>query len=178
MAFLEAKASTLVVAEHEGGTLKGSSLSAIAAAGALKEGSTVSVLLGGSGPTLQQAARNAAAHPVINKVSNHFQWESVWFAIRRWFEYRYISKRNASNARPCAQKISLYTENAQLVLLAVILRFRNFRIVGMVKDITGNLVSASYGSGPHSNKLLLIPSNLYQTSKWTTTSHVLHHSLW
>lgn len=62
-------ASSLVVAEHDGGKLKGSSLSAIAAAGGLGESSTVSVLLGGTGPALQQAASHASkAHPSITKV--------------------------------------------------------------------------------------------------------------
>ncbi|XP_024397108.1 electron transfer flavoprotein subunit alpha, mitochondrial isoform X2 [Physcomitrium patens] len=62
-------ASTLVVAEHDGGKLKDSSLSAIAAAGRLGESSTVSVLLGGTGSTLQQAASQASkAHPSITKV--------------------------------------------------------------------------------------------------------------
>jgi len=66
------KASTLVVAEHDGGKLKDSSLSAIAAAGGLGESSTISVLLGGSGPALQQAAASASkAHPAITKVQNH-----------------------------------------------------------------------------------------------------------
>ncbi|KAH9542662.1 hypothetical protein CY35_13G019400 [Sphagnum magellanicum] len=62
-------ASTLVVAEHEGGALKNSSLSAVAAAAALGEGSTVSLLVGGSGPLLQQAVAHAAkAHPAITQV--------------------------------------------------------------------------------------------------------------
>jgi hypothetical protein len=39
--FCGVKASTLVVVEHDGGVLKGSSISAIAAASALGEGSTV-----------------------------------------------------------------------------------------------------------------------------------------
>jgi electron transfer flavoprotein alpha subunit len=65
------KASTLVVAEHEGGALKNSSLSAVAAAAALGEGSTVSLLVGGSGPLLQQAVAHAAkAHPAITQVHN------------------------------------------------------------------------------------------------------------
>jgi len=64
-------ASTLVVAEHEGGALKNSSLSAVAAAAALGEGSTVSLLVGGSGPLLQQAVAHAAkAHPAITQVHN------------------------------------------------------------------------------------------------------------
>ena len=69
--FCGVKASTLVVAEHDGGVLKGSSISAIAAASALGEGSTVSVLVGGTGPDLQQAASHASKlHPAIDKVQN------------------------------------------------------------------------------------------------------------
>jgi hypothetical protein len=69
--FCGVKASTLVVAEHDGGVLKGSSISAIAAASALGEGSTVSVLVGGTGPALQQAASHASKlHPAIDKVLN------------------------------------------------------------------------------------------------------------
>lgn len=65
------EASTLVVAEHDGGKLKDSTLSAIAAAGGLGESSTISVLLGGTGPALQEAASSASkAHPSITKVQD------------------------------------------------------------------------------------------------------------
>ncbi|TVU43976.1 hypothetical protein EJB05_03398 [Eragrostis curvula] len=62
-------ASTLVVAEHEGGQVKPSSLSALAAAEAVSKENKVSVLLGGSGPALHKAAEHAASsHPLVSEV--------------------------------------------------------------------------------------------------------------
>ncbi|WVZ61173.1 hypothetical protein U9M48_011086 [Paspalum notatum var. saurae] len=62
-------ASTLVVAEHEGGLVKPSSLSALAAAEAIGKYNKVSVLLGGSGPALHKAADHAASsHPLVSEV--------------------------------------------------------------------------------------------------------------
>lgn len=61
--------STLVVAEHEGGSINQSSLSAIAAAGSISEGNSISVLLAGSGSSLQEAASHAASsHPSVSQV--------------------------------------------------------------------------------------------------------------
>ncbi|XP_058083087.1 electron transfer flavoprotein subunit alpha, mitochondrial [Magnolia sinica] len=61
--------STLVIAEHEGGSVKPSSMSALAAAGAVSEGNSISVLLAGSGPSLQEAALHAASsHPSVSQV--------------------------------------------------------------------------------------------------------------
>ncbi|XP_039781503.1 electron transfer flavoprotein subunit alpha, mitochondrial-like [Panicum virgatum] len=62
-------ASSLVVAEHEGGFVKPSSLSALAAAEAIAKESKISVLLGGSGPALHKAADHAASsHPLVSEV--------------------------------------------------------------------------------------------------------------
>ncbi|VAH97459.1 unnamed protein product [Triticum turgidum subsp. durum] len=61
--------STLIIAEHEGGLVKPSSLSALAAAEAIAKENKVSLLLGGSGPTLHKAAEHAASsHPLVNEV--------------------------------------------------------------------------------------------------------------
>ncbi|KAK3021271.1 hypothetical protein RJ639_047262 [Escallonia herrerae] len=61
--------STLVLAEHEGGSLKPQSVSAIKAASSLGENNHVSMLLAGSGSSLQQAAAHAAScHPSISQV--------------------------------------------------------------------------------------------------------------
>lgn len=61
--------STLVLAEHEGGLINASSLSAVEAAKSLSEEKSVSVLLAGSGPSLQEAAKHAASsHSSISQV--------------------------------------------------------------------------------------------------------------
>ncbi|PIN22356.1 Electron transfer flavoprotein, alpha subunit [Handroanthus impetiginosus] len=61
--------STLVLAEHEGGAVKASSLSAVEAAKFLGEDNSISLLLAGSGPSLQEAAAYAAScHPSISRV--------------------------------------------------------------------------------------------------------------
>ncbi|KAL3821575.1 hypothetical protein ACJIZ3_007480 [Penstemon smallii] len=61
--------STLVVAEHEGGSVKASSLSAVEAAKFLGEDNSISLLIAGSGPSLGKAAAHAASsHPSISQV--------------------------------------------------------------------------------------------------------------
>ncbi|XP_044973978.1 electron transfer flavoprotein subunit alpha, mitochondrial-like [Hordeum vulgare subsp. vulgare] len=61
--------STLIIAEHEGGLVKPSSLSALAVFEAIAKENKVSLLLGGSGPTLHKAAQHAASsHPLVNEV--------------------------------------------------------------------------------------------------------------
>ncbi|KAL2483671.1 Electron transfer flavoprotein subunit alpha [Forsythia ovata] len=61
--------STLVLAEHEGGSVKASSLSAVEAIKSLGEDNSVSILLAGSGPSLQEAAAQAAScHPSVSQV--------------------------------------------------------------------------------------------------------------
>ncbi|KAI5013715.1 hypothetical protein ZWY2020_040601 [Hordeum vulgare] len=61
--------STLIIAEHEGGLINPSSLSALAAAEVIAKESKVSLLLGGSGPTLHKAAQHvASSHPLVNEV--------------------------------------------------------------------------------------------------------------
>uniref|UniRef100_A0A5B7BSU9 Electron transfer flavoprotein subunit alpha n=1 Tax=Davidia involucrata TaxID=16924 RepID=A0A5B7BSU9_DAVIN len=61
--------STLVLAEHEGGSINSQSLSAVEAAKSLCEDNSVSMLLAGSGPSLREAAANAAScHPSISQV--------------------------------------------------------------------------------------------------------------
>ncbi|THU56331.1 hypothetical protein C4D60_Mb11t16140 [Musa balbisiana] len=59
----------LYPAEHEGGLVKQSSLSAIAAAAVVKKEKSVTVLLGGSGLALRKAASHAAScHPSVSQV--------------------------------------------------------------------------------------------------------------
>nr|GMD51358.1 electron transfer flavoprotein subunit alpha, mitochondrial [Ipomoea batatas] len=60
---------TLVLAEHEGGSIKTSSLSAIEAAKSLGDENSISVLLAGSGPSIKEVASQAAScHPSVSKV--------------------------------------------------------------------------------------------------------------
>lgn len=69
----------MVLAEHDGGSINAASVSAIAAAGSLSKDSSISVLLAGSGHSLQEAAQHAAScHPSISQVSlflSHFAWK-------------------------------------------------------------------------------------------------------
>ncbi|CAN1242837.1 Electron transfer flavoprotein subunit alpha, mitochondrial, partial [Linum perenne] len=61
--------STLVIGEHEGGVVKPPTLSAVEAAKCLADGNSVSVLLAGTGTSLQDAAAHAAScHPLISQV--------------------------------------------------------------------------------------------------------------
>ncbi|XP_060209178.1 electron transfer flavoprotein subunit alpha, mitochondrial isoform X1 [Lycium barbarum] len=62
--------STLVLAEHEGGSIKTSSLSAVEAAKSLGEDNSISLLLAGSGHSLKEAAEHAASsHPSVSQVT-------------------------------------------------------------------------------------------------------------
>ncbi|XP_021755836.1 electron transfer flavoprotein subunit alpha, mitochondrial-like [Chenopodium quinoa] len=61
--------STLVLAEHEGGSIKSSSISSVEAAKCLSKDNSISMLLAGSGPSLQQAATHASlCHPLVSQV--------------------------------------------------------------------------------------------------------------
>lgn len=61
--------STLIVAEHDGGFVKPSSLSALAAAEVVSKENSISVLLAGSGPLVEKAAQHAATcHPLVSEV--------------------------------------------------------------------------------------------------------------
>lgn len=61
--------STLVIGEYEGGSLKPQSVSAVEAAKLLGKDNSISMLLAGSGPSLEEAAANATScHPSISKV--------------------------------------------------------------------------------------------------------------
>ncbi|KAE8650700.1 electron transfer flavoprotein subunit alpha, mitochondrial [Cucumis sativus] len=61
--------TTLVLAEHDSGSINAASLSAIAAAASLSTHTSISLLLAGSGPSLHQAAQHAAScHPSISQV--------------------------------------------------------------------------------------------------------------
>jgi electron transfer flavoprotein alpha subunit len=63
------QASTLVVGEHEKGALNAATLNAVAAATSLGEGGSVSVLLGGYGPSVHEAAKQAAScHSGVSQV--------------------------------------------------------------------------------------------------------------
>ncbi|KAK8527262.1 hypothetical protein V6N13_085106 [Hibiscus sabdariffa] len=67
--FASRSVSTLILAEHEGGSIKAQSLSAVAAASSISEDNPVSLLLAGSGSSLQQAAEKAATcHHSISQV--------------------------------------------------------------------------------------------------------------
>ena len=60
----------MVLAEHEGGSIKAPSVSAVAAASSLSKDTSISVLLAGSGPSLQEAAAHAAScHPSVSQVT-------------------------------------------------------------------------------------------------------------
>lgn len=63
------QASTLVLAEHEAGSIGAPSVSAVVAANLLSKNNSISVLLAGSGPSLQEAATHAAScHPAVSQV--------------------------------------------------------------------------------------------------------------
>ncbi|XP_023748430.1 electron transfer flavoprotein subunit alpha, mitochondrial [Lactuca sativa] len=100
---------TLVIAEHEGGSLSGTSLSSIEAASKLlcKDNNSLSLLLAGTGPSLQEAATNAAScHPCISQVlvadSDKFKhtlaepWAKLIHLVQQKHEYSHIVTASSS----------------------------------------------------------------------------------
>ncbi|XP_071702887.1 electron transfer flavoprotein subunit alpha, mitochondrial-like [Rutidosis leptorrhynchoides] len=96
---------TLVIAEHEGGSLTTTSLSSIEAA--TKFDNSLSLLLAGSGPSLQQAASKAASsHPSISQVLvadfdkfNHHlaePWAKLVHLVQQKGEYSHIVTASTS----------------------------------------------------------------------------------
>lgn len=88
--FIWLQMSTLVVAEHEGGSIKQSSLSAVAAAGAISEGNSISVLLAGSGSSLQEAASHAAtSHPSVSQVVT-LSLYAIGLSLHTYFSFKVL----------------------------------------------------------------------------------------
>lgn len=59
----------MVLGEHENGSIKSQSLSAVEAAKSLSDDNSVSMLLAGSGPSFNEAVKQAASsHPSISQV--------------------------------------------------------------------------------------------------------------
>ncbi|PNT13313.1 hypothetical protein POPTR_011G135600v4 [Populus trichocarpa] len=93
--------STLILAEHDGGAIKSQSISAVEAANSLDKQTSISLLLAGSGPSLQQAAAHAAScHPSISQVlvadSDKFtyplaeKWARLVQLVQKKGEYSHI----------------------------------------------------------------------------------------
>ncbi|CAN1242834.1 Electron transfer flavoprotein subunit alpha, mitochondrial [Linum perenne] len=88
--------STLVIGEHEGGVVKPPTLSAVEAAKCLADGNSVSVLLAGTGTSLQDAAAHAAScHPLISQASrfaNHLAepWARLVQLVQLKDDYSHI----------------------------------------------------------------------------------------
>ncbi|XP_010545544.1 PREDICTED: electron transfer flavoprotein subunit alpha, mitochondrial [Tarenaya hassleriana] len=99
--------STLVLAEHEGGSVKPPTVAAVVAANAFGEGNSVSLLLAGSGSSLQDAASHAAScHPSVSQVlvadSDKFAyplaepWAKLVNLVQQRGEYSHIVAASSS----------------------------------------------------------------------------------
>ncbi|KFK35889.1 hypothetical protein AALP_AA4G050000 [Arabis alpina] len=93
--------STLILAEHENGCIKAQTVSTVVAANSLSESSSISLLLAGSGSSLQEAASQAAScHPSVSEVlvadSDKFEyplaetWAKLVDFVRKQREYSHI----------------------------------------------------------------------------------------
>ncbi|GMH25514.1 hypothetical protein Nepgr_027357 [Nepenthes gracilis] len=100
-------ASTLVLTEHDGGSVKSSSVSAVVAARSLSEDNSIAMLLAGSGPSLQEAAAHAAScHPSVSQVlvadSDKFKyplaepWAKLVELVQQKDEYSHIIAASSS----------------------------------------------------------------------------------
>lgn len=89
--------STLVLGEHERGSVKASSLSAVEAAKHLGEENSVSLLLAGSGPSLQEAATHASScHPSISKVLLADSEKFSYHLAEPWAKLVYLVQQQGS----------------------------------------------------------------------------------
>lgn len=89
--------STLVLGEHERGSVKASSLSAVEAAKHLGEENSVSLLLAGSGPSLQEAATHASScHPSISKVLLADSEKFSYYLAEPWAKLVYLVQQQGS----------------------------------------------------------------------------------
>ncbi|KAJ0234567.1 hypothetical protein HA466_0272810 [Hirschfeldia incana] len=99
--------STLILAEHESGSIKPQTVSTVVAANQLGETSSVSLLLAGSGSSLQEAASQAAScHPSVSQVlvadSDRFEhplaepWAKLVDFVRQQRDYSHILAPSSS----------------------------------------------------------------------------------
>lgn len=89
--------STLVLGEHERGSVTASSLSAVEAAKHLGEENSVSLLLAGSGPSLQEAATHASScHPSISKVLLADSEKFSYYLAEPWAKLVYLVQQQGS----------------------------------------------------------------------------------
>lgn len=99
--------STLILAEHESGSIKAQTVSTVVAANHLGESSSVSLLLAGSGSSLQEAASQAAScHPSVSEVlvadSDRFEyplaepWANLVDFVRQQRDYSHILASSSS----------------------------------------------------------------------------------
>ncbi|KAF3548748.1 hypothetical protein DY000_02010323 [Brassica cretica] len=105
--FCNAQISTLILAEHESGSIKPQTVSTVVAANHLGESSSVSLLLAGSGSSLQEAASQAAScHPSVSEVlvadSYRFEyplaepWAKLVDFVRQQRDYSHILASSSS----------------------------------------------------------------------------------
>ncbi|KAL1207101.1 Electron transfer flavoprotein subunit alpha [Cardamine amara subsp. amara] len=99
--------STLILAEHESGSIKPQTVSTVVAANSLGESSSISLLLAGSGSSLQEAASQAAScHPSVSEVlvadSDKFEyslaepWAKLVDFVRQQRDYSHILASSSS----------------------------------------------------------------------------------
>ncbi|KAA8526951.1 hypothetical protein F0562_008820 [Nyssa sinensis] len=144
--------STLVLAEHEGGSINSQSVSAVEAANSLCEDNSVSLLLAGSGPSLREAAAHAAScHPSISQVlvadSDKFTyplaepWAKLVHMVQQKSGYSHIIAASASHlfVRPIYAGNALctvrYTGSEPCMLT---IRSTSFPVALMSADLKSN----------------------------------------
>ncbi|KAA8517956.1 hypothetical protein F0562_015430 [Nyssa sinensis] len=119
--------STLVLAEHEGGSINSQSVSAVEAAKSLYEANSVSLLLVGPGPSLREAAAHAVSASLKTTIFIITNWP-IQLLNFRWVGIVKLSTLvlaehegrsiNSQSVSPVEAANSLYKDNSVSLLLA------------------------------------------------------------
>ncbi|ESQ30380.1 hypothetical protein EUTSA_v10011599mg [Eutrema salsugineum] len=178
--------STLILAEHESGSIKAQTVSTVVAAGSLGESSTISLLLAGSGSSLHEAAAQAAScHPSVSEVlvadSDKFEyplaepWAKLVDFVRQRGEYSHILASSSSFGKNILPRVAALLDVSPITDVVKILGSNEF-----IRPIyAGNaLCTVRYtGSGPcmltiRSTSFPVTPISADSQSKKATISQI------
>ncbi|KAG7594790.1 Electron transfer flavoprotein alpha/beta-subunit N-terminal [Arabidopsis thaliana x Arabidopsis arenosa] len=129
--------STLILAEHESGSIKPQTVSTVVAANSLGENSSISLLLAGSGSSLQEAASQAAScHPSVSEVlvadSDKFEhplaepWAKLVDFVRLQGDYSHILASSSSFGKNLLPRVAALLDVSPITDVVKILGSNHF----------------------------------------------------
>ncbi|EOA38010.1 hypothetical protein CARUB_v10009479mg [Capsella rubella] len=129
--------ATLILAEHESGSIKPQTVSTVVAANSLGENSSISLLLAGSGSSLQEAAAQAAScHPSVSEVlvadSDKFEyplaepWAKLVEFVRQQGDYSHILASSSSFGKNILPRVAALLDVSPITDVVKILESNQF----------------------------------------------------